>query len=187
VTRKKLLATVEHHSCPGSLYASSRPVDRRNRWSGHQGRRRAVGPSKSRREEYAPRGRCELCGGFRRKAAGTGADADDAPGNAKALTPAVRTRTAARKRSRSTLMINPCSAGLAQQPCHRCPPSSLPKFAREASDEFNVPLCRGHHRDRPLCGRTAWWSGKGVDPIVAARSFWLKNPLLPADFLSLAV
>ena len=56
-------------------------------------------------------------------------------------------------------------------------------MARKASDEFTVPLCRGHHREVHRSGDEAeWWSGKGIDPNVAARSLWLKSHPLPADF-----
>ncbi len=44
----------------------------------------------------------------------------------------------------------------------------------KVSDEFTVPLCRGHHREVHRCGdEVAWWSNTRVDPIVAARALWL--------------
>jgi len=50
----------------------------------------------------------------------------------------------------------------------------------KVSDEFTVPLCRGHHREVHRCGdEAAWWRNAGVDPIIAARSLWLEShPLL---------
>ena len=64
---------------------------------------------------------------------------------------------------------------VAKQPCLRCgrrpsDPHHL-RFAqnralgRKVSDEFTVPLCRGHHREVHHCGdEAAWWSKAGIDP-----------------------
>src|SRR5579863_4471953 len=53
-------------------------------------------------------------------------------------------------------------------------------LGRKVSDEFTVPLCRGHHREAHRCGdEAAWWRSAGVDPVVAARVLWLgTHPLL---------
>jgi hypothetical protein len=46
-------------------------------------------------------------------------------------------------------------------------------LGRKVSDEFAVPLCRGHHRavhrSRDEC---AWWRQAGIDPIKVARRLW---------------
>jgi hypothetical protein len=75
---------------------------------------------------------------------------------------------------------------VAKQPCLICgrrpsDPHHL-RFAqnralgRKVSDEFVVPLCRGHHREVHRCGdEAAWWSNRGVNPIVAARTLWLET------------
>jgi hypothetical protein len=56
-----------------------------------------------------------------------------------------------------------------------------PALARKVSDEFTVPLCRGHHREVHRCGdETVWWTKIGIDPISAARVLWLKTHPLPA-------
>ena len=53
-------------------------------------------------------------------------------------------------------------------------------LGRKVSDEFTVPLCRGHHREAHRCGdETAWWSKAGVDPTLTARTLWLKTHPLP--------
>jgi hypothetical protein len=53
-------------------------------------------------------------------------------------------------------------------------------LGRKVSDEFTVPLCRGHHREVHRCGdEAAWWSKTGIDPIAAARVLWLKTHPLP--------
>jgi hypothetical protein len=53
-------------------------------------------------------------------------------------------------------------------------------LGRKASDEFTVPLCRGHHREVHRCGDEAtWWRRANVDPTAAARALWLKTHPLP--------
>jgi hypothetical protein len=53
-------------------------------------------------------------------------------------------------------------------------------LGRKVSDEFTVPLCRGHHREIHRCGDGAgWWKKVGVDPIVPARALWLESHPLP--------
>jgi hypothetical protein len=80
---------------------------------------------------------------------------------------------------------------VAKQPCLICGRSpSDPhhvRFAqtralgRKVSDEFTVPLCRGHHREVHRCGdEAAWWRKVGLDPTVAARALWLKTHPLPS-------
>ena len=80
---------------------------------------------------------------------------------------------------------------VAQKPClvcGRCPsdPHHL-RFAqsralsRKVSDEFVVPLCRGHHREVHRCGdETAWWRHRGIDALGVARVLWLEfHPHVP--------
>ena len=55
-------------------------------------------------------------------------------------------------------------------------------LGRKVSDEFTVPLCRGHHREVHHCGdEAAWWNRTGIDPTVTARALWLQAHPLPAD------
>jgi ERF superfamily len=57
-----------------------------------------------------------------------------------------------------------------------------PALGRKVSDEFTVPLCRGHHREVHRCGdEPAWWTTAGIDPTVSARALWLKSHPLPAN------
>jgi ERF superfamily len=53
-------------------------------------------------------------------------------------------------------------------------------LGRKVSDEFTVPLCRGHHREVHHCGdETAWWNKAEIDPTTSARALWLKtHPIL---------
>ena len=54
-------------------------------------------------------------------------------------------------------------------------------LGRKVSDEFTVPLCRGHHREVHRCGdETAWWNNMGIDPTGSARALWLKSHPLPS-------
>jgi ERF superfamily protein len=56
-----------------------------------------------------------------------------------------------------------------------------PALGRKVSDEFTVPLCRGHHREVHRCGdEAAWWKRTGLDPSAAARVLWLKTHPLPS-------
>jgi hypothetical protein len=80
---------------------------------------------------------------------------------------------------------------VAKQPClvcGRCPADAhhlrfaqLPSLGRKVSDEFTVPLCRGHHREVHRCGdEAAWWGKTGIDAAAAARVLWLKTHPLPS-------
>jgi len=48
-------------------------------------------------------------------------------------------------------------------------------LGRKVSDEFTVPLCRGHHREVHHHGNeVGWWSKIGIDPMAAARTLWVE-------------
>jgi len=79
---------------------------------------------------------------------------------------------------------------VAKQPCLICGrrPSDAhhlrfaqhPALGRKVSDEFIVPLCRGHHREVHRSGdEAAWWKKTGIDPTVPARALWLETHPLP--------
>ncbi len=64
----------------------------------------------------------------------------------------------------------------ARQPCdaHHLRFAQSRGLGLKVSDEFSVPLCRGHHRELHRAGNEAnWWSTKGVDAISAARKLWI--------------
>ena len=49
-------------------------------------------------------------------------------------------------------------------------------LGRKVSDEFTVPLCRGHHREVHRCGdEAAWWAKVGVEPLVVATALWRES------------
>jgi hypothetical protein len=46
-------------------------------------------------------------------------------------------------------------------------------LGRKVSDEFTVPLCRGHHPEVHRYGdEAAWWAKTGVEPLRAANALW---------------
>ena len=61
-------------------------------------------------------------------------------------------------------------------------------LGRKVSDEFTVPLCRGHHREVHRHGNeAAWWQKAGLDPSISARALWLETHPLSnslSDFLA---
>ena len=80
---------------------------------------------------------------------------------------------------------------VAKQPClvcgrlpadaHHLRFAQLSALGRKVSDEFTVPLCRGHHRDVHRCGdEMVWWTKTEIDPTAAARVLWLKSHPLPS-------
>jgi hypothetical protein len=53
-------------------------------------------------------------------------------------------------------------------------------LGRKVSDEFTVPLCRGHHREVHRFGKEAqWWENAGIDPMMTARKLWLETHPIP--------
>jgi hypothetical protein len=102
------------------------------------------------------------------------ADADQATGIDKSILAVAAPR---RYRNREHLRY------VAQQACLVCgrKPSdphhlgfTQPRaLGRKVSDEFAVPLCRGHHRAvHRSRDERAWWQQAGIDPIKVARRLW---------------
>jgi hypothetical protein len=72
---------------------------------------------------------------------------------------------------------------VASQPClvcgrQPCDPHHV-RFAQpralgmKVSDEFTVPLCRGHHRQLHQAGNEeTWWKGLKIEPLVIAKRLW---------------
>jgi len=101
-----------------------------------------------------------------------------APDQAKGIDKSILTLAAPRRyRNREHLRY------VMQQPCLVCgrKPSdphhlgfTQPRaLGRKVSDEFAVPLCRGHHRAVHRSGdERAWWQQAGIDPIKVARRLW---------------
>jgi ERF superfamily len=51
-------------------------------------------------------------------------------------------------------------------------------LGRKASDEFAVPLCRGHHRAVHRAGdEQAWWKAASINPVEVARRLWRETRL----------
>ena len=75
---------------------------------------------------------------------------------------------------------------IAKQPCLVCgrQPSDAhhvrfaqrPALGRKVSDEYTVPLCRGHHREVHRCGdEPVWWLKVRINPMPKARELWLQT------------
>jgi hypothetical protein len=73
---------------------------------------------------------------------------------------------------------------VAQQPCLICGRQpcdahhvrfAQPRaMAKKVSDEFTVPLCRGHHREVHRYGdEMAWWETLRIDPMRVASTLWV--------------
>ena len=63
-----------------------------------------------------------------------------------------------------------------RQPCdaHHLRFAQNHALGRKVSDEFTVPLCRGHHRELHRHGDEAgWWEKLELNPTSAARALWL--------------
>jgi hypothetical protein len=84
----------------------------------------------------------------------------------------VRDREHVRFVARQTCLVcgrHPCDA-------HHLRFAQSKALSRKVSDEFTVPLCRGHHRELHRHGdEAAWWQKLGLDPTGAARTLWLKT------------
>src|SRR6185369_13144502 len=84
---------------------------------------------------------------------------------------------------------------VAAQPCLICgrqpsDPHHL-RFAQaralglKVSDEFTVPLCRGHHRQLHQAGNeVAWWGKLKIDALEIAKGLWEKSHFSTAQFPS---
>ncbi len=78
---------------------------------------------------------------------------------------------------------------IAKQPCQicgrkPCDPHHL-RFAQprglglKVSDEFVVPLCRGHHRELHRAGdEVGWWVKTGIEPLGVARELWKRSRIV---------
>jgi hypothetical protein len=127
------------------------------------------------------------------------ADQPSVPGNAQQRR-RVRPRRRQSHRVDKTLLALPAPRrirdrehikSVAKQPClicgrrpadaHHLRFAQSPALGRKVSDEFTVPVCRGHHREIHRCGdEVAWWKKAGIDPTANARALWLKTHPLPS-------
>jgi hypothetical protein len=49
-------------------------------------------------------------------------------------------------------------------------------LGRRVSDEFTVPLCRGHHRElHRVSDERQWWCALGIDPLPVAGGLWQQS------------
>ena len=81
---------------------------------------------------------------------------------------------------------------VASQPCLVCgrqpsDPHHL-RFAQpralglKVSDEFTVPLCRGHHRQLHQAGNeVAWWQDLNINALEIAKGLWEESHAIPTQ------
>jgi hypothetical protein len=51
--------------------------------------------------------------------------------------------------------------------------AQLRALGMKVSDEFTVPLCRGHHRQLHQAGNeVAWWEGLNINALEIAKTLW---------------
>jgi hypothetical protein len=65
-----------------------------------------------------------------------------------------------------------------RQPCdaHHLRLAQPRGLSLKVSDEFTVPLCRGHHRELHRAGKEVdWWMRNSIEPIEFARRLWLET------------
>lgn len=65
-----------------------------------------------------------------------------------------------------------------RQPCdaHHLRFAQSRGLSLKVSDEFTVPLCRGHHRELHRAGKEVdWWTRTGIEPVEVARRLWLET------------
>ncbi|MBR1232861.1 ERF family protein [Bradyrhizobium sp. AUGA SZCCT0182] len=65
-----------------------------------------------------------------------------------------------------------------RQPCdaHHLRFAQSRGLSLKVSDEFTVPLCRGHHRELHRAGKEVdWWTRTGIEPTELARRLWLES------------
>ena len=50
----------------------------------------------------------------------------------------------------------------------------------KVSDEFTVPLCRGHYRQLHQAGNeVAWWEGLKINALEIAKGLWKESHTMP--------
>jgi hypothetical protein len=62
-----------------------------------------------------------------------------------------------------------------RQPCdpHHLRFTQPRAIGLKVSDEFTVPLCRGHHRELHQTGNEpAWWEKLNIKPLEVAKGLW---------------
>ena len=69
---------------------------------------------------------------------------------------------------------NPVSSAAGNRPIRiTCGLPSPRALGLKVSDEFTVPLCRGHHRELHQAGNeVVWWKTLNIDALPIAKGLW---------------
>ena len=85
--------------------------------------------------------------------------------------------------------LQPCLL-CGRQPCdpHHLRFAQRRALSRKVSDEYTVPLCRGHHRELHRHGdEAAWWKKSGIRPLPVAEKLWKQTRLNASGLLMSSV
>jgi hypothetical protein len=101
-------------------------------------------------------------------------DADQAQGIDKSILTLAAPRRYRNREHLRYVMQQPCLVcGRKPSDPHHLGFTQPRALGRKVSDEFAVPLCRGHHRAvHRSHDERAWWRQAGIDPIKVARRLW---------------
>jgi hypothetical protein len=65
------------------------------------------------------------------------------------------------------------ASGIRSASLHFARPRAL---GLKVSDEFTIPLCRGHHRQLHQAGdETAWWDNFDINALEITKELWQKS------------
>ena len=106
----------------------------------------------------------------------------DRGASTKANSPSPNPNVSATRHTLSSLPRNPVSFAGGNHPILIiCALPSRRAIGMKVSDEFTVPLCRGHHRELHRYGdERVWWKKQRLEPMGVALKLWRQSHPLPA-------
>jgi hypothetical protein len=90
------------------------------------------------------------------------------------------------KQHRRFVATHPCLVcGRTPADAHHLRFAQPSAMGRKVSDEFTVPLCRGHHRElHRHSTEITWWKSVDIDPLPIARQLWQHEGSKTSDWLT---